>query len=81
MGCEKVKLVILRASDEVRCLDSGCLYRRCPKNLNSQYASPRNYERKWYSPPTKHRIIPLSTTLANTPSHCPLGVGTPTAQM
>src|SRR5258708_39242041 len=28
------KLVILRASDKVRCLDSGGLYRRCPKNLN-----------------------------------------------
>ena len=28
------RLVILRASDEVRCLDSGDLYRRCPKNLN-----------------------------------------------
>jgi len=30
-------LVILRASDKVRCLDSGGFYRRCPKNLSRKF--------------------------------------------
>src|SRR5579859_5650281 len=34
LGSRLGSAVILRASDEVRCLDSGGVYRRCPKNLN-----------------------------------------------
>ena len=30
-------VVILRASDEVRFVDSGGFYRRCPKNLNLSF--------------------------------------------
>src|SRR5882762_3531546 len=30
-------LVILRASDKVRCLDSGDVYRRCAKNLSRKF--------------------------------------------
>jgi len=33
--CQKAKIVILRASDKVRCLDSGGVCRRCPKDLNA----------------------------------------------